>query len=80
MAKPAAPSTAINEVVAIPTIEATEINSSSLSIQETKLPIKGIKVGSTFERSMEAFTSLLMPLMIHKPISKVRIDKANFGA
>jgi hypothetical protein len=42
--------------------------------------MKGIKVGSTFERSIDACTNVLMPLMFYKPISKVRIDKINLGA
>ena len=80
MARPAAPSTATKEVVAIPTIDATEINNSIFKIHVTKLLIKGISVGSTLDLFIETFSTLLMPWIIHKPTSRVMMANANRGA
>ena len=52
----------------------------TFSIQDTKLSINGMSVGSTLDRSIDSLTILLIPLIIHKPIISVIIASANFGA
>ncbi|MDT4890170.1 hypothetical protein FQZ97_1269740 [compost metagenome] len=71
MARPAAPITAIKEVVSTPTIEATLTSNSTLRTILARLPTKLCRARSTLRRSSTAPTLRVSTLINHQPISRV---------
>jgi len=61
-------------------MDATEINSSNLSIQPVKLVTNGANVGSTFDLSIETIMTLPMMRIIQSPTSNVMTASASLGA
>ncbi len=76
-ARPAAPSTAINDVVSIPTMPATLISSSTLSAMEASEPMNPCSVGSTLRLLMTPFIAFIRRPISHQPTSSVNSASAS---
>ena len=79
IAKPAAPSIAMNEVISIPTIPMTVITNNTFKTMLNKLFKKGFREASISLLSKRLDTVFVKNLMTHNPIIKVKIAKINLG-